>query len=82
MSTKRKSVSKAPRVKNVGWLTARVYDSKAASLLVKVPVMMTTIPEVPEVIWLDNWAARLISTNPLAYATATTGKAKRVERIG
>ena len=81
MSTKRKSVKIAPRaqrVKPVGYLTARVYDSKATSILVKVPVAMGVIPEVPEVILLENWAAVLYSTSPLAYRSVTTGRAKHV----
>jgi hypothetical protein len=78
MATKKKSVPRAKRVKNVGYLTARVYDSKSTSILVKVPVMMTTIPEVPEVILVKNWAATLFSTNPLAYRTVTTGWAKLI----
>ena len=47
MSTKRKPVKtalRAQRVKPVGYLTARVYDSKSASILVKVPVVMGVIP--------------------------------------
>jgi len=78
MSTKRKSVPRAARVKNVGYLTARVYDNKSTSILVKVPVMMTVIPEVPEVILLENWAAVLFSTNPLSYRSVTSGRAKHV----
>jgi len=78
MATKKKSVPRATRVKNVGYLTARVYDHKSASILVKVPVAMTTIPEVPEVILLENWAAVLYSTSPLAYRSVTSGRAKHV----
>lgn len=79
MSTKRKTKTpRASRVKNIGYMTARVYDSKSASILVKVPIMLTTIPEVPEVILLENWAATLFSTSPLAYRSVTTGRAKHV----
>ncbi len=78
MSTKRKSTPRALRVKPVGYMTARVYDTKSSSILVKVPVVLGVIPEVPEVILMENWAAVLYSTSPLAYRSVTSGRAKHV----
>lgn len=62
----------------IGYLTARVYDSKFASILVKVPIMMDVIPEVPEIIAMDKWVGILMSTNPLSYRAATFSRAKAV----
>jgi hypothetical protein len=65
------------------FITARVYDNKAASILVKVPVIMGTIPEVPDVILIGKdeikSVAVIISTNPLSYRVATFGRAKKIK---
>lgn len=71
MSTKLKSKIDNPTV------LARVYGLKD-SILVKVPISMTTIPEVPEVILQDNWVAVLQATSPLEYRMTTYGKAKSI----
>lgn len=71
------------RLKAEFHMTARVYDNRAASILVRVPVVMTTIPEVPEVILHGEgdkqWAAVLISTNPIAYRSVIFGQAKKIK---
>jgi hypothetical protein len=65
--------------KDVFKMVARVYDLKGYySFLVKVPVIIETVPEVPDVIICEKWAATLISTSPLAYRNVTSAKAKKV----
>jgi hypothetical protein len=67
----------AKKQKNVeGKMVARVYDRKGHSILVRVPVVIDTVPEVPEIIFGKGWAAKLISPGPLAYLKTSYGKAK------
>ena len=78
--TKTKKAKPTKRIKPEFWMNARVYDSKGNSLLVKVPVIMTSIPELPEIIFMNDpytWAAKLISTNPPSYLSVLSGKAKK-----
>ena len=60
------------------YVTARVFRGND-SFLARVPGAMTTIPEVPEVILIDDWAYKLTNTSPLTYVNVLAAVAKRVK---
>jgi len=64
--------------KPFGYIKAQVYGAGGTGPVhVKVPVVMTVIPEVPEVILMKKkWAGIKICDNPLAYRLARTAKVK------
>lgn len=67
--------------KKFGEIVAEVYGLHGTGpIKYRVPVFLTVVPEVPEIILIKGkWAAKLISDNPLAYRLARTSRAKRVE---
>lgn len=68
---------KSKKIESKFRVSARVYGfNGVTSTLVRVPVVVTTIPEVPEIIFNKKWAAMLISTNPLTYRVAISAKAE------
>ena len=63
----------------MGYIKAQVYgQSGTGPASVKVPVFVSVIPEVPEVILIKGWlaAAVKISDSPLAYRLVRTAKVK------
>lgn len=45
-----------------------------------VPVLMTTVPELPEVIWVDKKVARLTNESPLTYTVFANEPVKATKR--
>lgn len=59
------------------YMTARVYEGNN-SFLARVPFVLTTIPELTEVIIIEEKAYVLHTTYPLTYRCVFSGRATRI----
>lgn len=58
-------------------VTARMVDGPA-SFLARVNVLISTIPEVPDVVTIENMVFTLVNTAPMTYVRRNAGEATRV----
>lgn len=56
-------------------MIARLYEKDGSSFLATIPMMVTSVPEVPEIVSIGTAVYVLVTTNTLRYDRATTGKA-------
>jgi hypothetical protein len=59
-----------------GHMTARLFDSHDGTKIVKVPIRMTTVPEIPQVVIYKDFCFTLENSAPLSYREALGGIAK------
>jgi len=59
-------------------MVARLYDQDGSSILAKVRLIITTIPEVPEVVTLGVKTYVLTTSAPLSYHRVTSSEAKKI----
>lgn len=67
--------------KTKSFMTARLIPFGGGyGVVVKIPVLITTIPEVPEVVLFNSRGYRLKGTTPLTYEYVLTGRAEPMEK--
>jgi hypothetical protein len=58
-------------------IMARLHEDDGSSFLAKVPLVITTIPEVPQAVTIGVRVYTLTITSPLQYTRVTSTKAER-----
>lgn len=61
-------------------IVGRLYETNGSSFLAKVPLVITTIPEVPDVVTIGVKVYSLATSNPLQYNRVTSKKATAIKK--
>ena len=60
-------------------IVGRLWEDDGSSFLAKVPILSTTIPEIPDAVIVGSRCYTLLSSSPLQYNRVTCEKATRIE---
>ena len=76
---KKKIMKKKQRILKIKpWISAYLEDGKGGRIVVSVPLLIETVPEVPVVVIFEKKAYVKINSSPLTYVNVLGGRAKRI----